>query len=46
MYWIKFYSGELIGMNPGHATQSIYEALEYVGLKTKDIEKLEHSVLE
>ena len=33
------YSGELIGMNPAHATQRAHEVLEYVGLKDQRYRK-------
>ena len=35
------YSGELIGMNPAHATQRAHEVLEYVGLKDQRYRKIE-----
>lgn len=34
------YSGELIGMNPAHATQRAHEVLEYVGLKDQRYRKI------
>ena len=34
------YSGELIGMNPTHATQRAHEVLEYVGLKDQRYRKI------
>ncbi|HIM63963.1 MAG TPA: ABC transporter ATP-binding protein [Candidatus Poseidoniales archaeon] len=35
------YSGELLGMNPAHATQRAHEVLEYVGLKDQRYRKIE-----
>jgi ABC-2 type transport system ATP-binding protein len=35
------YSGELLGMNPAHATQRAHEVLEYVGLKAQRYRKIE-----
>ena len=35
------YSGELLGMNPTHATQRAHEVLEYVGLKDQRYRKIE-----
>ncbi|MEL0310596.1 MAG: ABC transporter ATP-binding protein [Candidatus Poseidoniales archaeon] len=34
------YSGEIIGMNPAHATQRAHEVLEYVGLKDQRYRKI------
>ena len=34
------YSGELIGMNPAHASQRAHEVLEYVGLKDQRYRKI------
>ena len=34
------YSGELIGMNPSHASQRAHEVLEYVGLKDQRYRKI------
>ena len=35
------YSGELLGMNPAHATRRAHEVLEYVGLKDQRYRKIE-----
>jgi ABC-2 type transport system ATP-binding protein len=35
------YAGELLGMNPAHATQRAHEVLEYVGLKDQRYRKIE-----
>ena len=35
------YSGELLGMNPAHATQRAHEVLEYVGPKDQRYRKIE-----
>ena len=35
------YSGELLGMNPAHASQRAHEVLEYVGLKDQRYRKIE-----
>ena len=35
------YSGELLGMNPAHATRRAQEVLEYVGLKDQRYRKIE-----
>ena len=35
------YAGELLGMNPAHATRRAHEVLEYVGLKDQRYRKIE-----
>ena len=35
------YSGELLGMNPAHATRRAHEVLQYVGLKEQRYRKIE-----
>ena len=35
------YAGELLGMNPAHATRRAHEVLEYVGLKDQRFRKIE-----
>ena len=35
------YSGELLGMNPAHATRRAHEVLQYVGLKDQRYRKIE-----
>ena len=35
------YAGELLGMNPSHATRRAHEVLEYVGLKDQRYRKIE-----
>ena len=35
------YSGELLGMNPSHATRRAHEVLQYVGLKDQRYRKIE-----
>ena len=35
------YAGELLGMNPGHATRRAHEVLQYVGLKDQRYRKIE-----